>query len=71
MMDSSYIAGALLKNALYFYTLLFTHPTIQIIQKPDALYVTLSMCDETYDNVWKTDFKAKCFPMFSGIVRFV
>lgn len=56
MIDGSHLAGALFKNSLYFYTLLFTHPTIQIIPESDVLYVTSSMRDETYNNVWKTDF---------------
>ncbi|MGE0009983.1 MAG: GNAT family N-acetyltransferase [Candidatus Babeliales bacterium] len=59
MINAVQLGGYLLKNSLYFYIALFTHPAIQIIQESDVLYVTSSIRDETYNNVWKTNFSVE------------
>lgn len=54
MLASEGIVHALLKNSLFFYTLLFTHPKIAIVHDPDLLYVISEIEDATYNNVWQT-----------------
>lgn len=48
------IVQALLKNSLFFCTLLFTHPKIRIIDERDVQYVISEIVDATYNNVWQT-----------------